>query len=225
MFDALSKEDYNKVQRKCLENLGVVCGISLPDNIKNGIRDSKNTSELFKVLPDCTRYWNWMNIRMLERMAGNCSVAKQLIKTYKSKIFSKKVKDVLSEIPDFEVTKDQYTQVKEKLKKDFDDITIEDITERWNDIEKKFNVEETMLLKSITGGCVEIIWLLRNDLVKQAIQSATKSQPITHDDHPVSHEDQNVTHDDHSGAQDFFPEVFYLDIGGFVIKDGITSMY
>ena len=77
MYDILSKEDFNQICRKCLENLNLIGGIALSSDVKNRIEKSENLSELFKVLCYyCEQYWNWMNIRILEKMAGNSIAAK-----------------------------------------------------------------------------------------------------------------------------------------------------
>ena len=154
-----------------------------------------------------------MNIRMLEKTAGNSSAAKQSIEKYKENICSRKVKDLVSDISNLEIPANGYAEVKEKWNKDFNDLIIKDVVERWNEIEKKFNVEETMLLKSITEGCVEVCWLLPNDLVEQVSCSVTNNQQDRHDD------DQSGT-----GTQELFPEVLYLKIGNHVIKDDISKL-
>ena len=212
MFDILSKENFDKVQRKPLENLNVPGGIPLTEDIEDKIDKSENLSALFKVLSRrCRPYWNWMNIRMLEKIAGNSLAAKQTIEKYKKKIYSRKVEDLMSEISDLEIPTNGYTEVKEKWNKDFNDLTIKDVVKRWNEIEKKFNVEEKMLLKSINKGCVEVCWLLPNHLVEQVSCSVTNNQQDRHDD------------DQGAGTQELFPEVLYLKIGDLVIKDDITS--
>ena len=208
MFDVLSKEDFRKIHRKCLENLNLIGGIALPLDVKYKIAKSKNLAELFSVLCQCKQYWNWMNIRMLEKMAGDSLAAKQVIEKYKKEVFSKKVKDVISEIPCLEVPTDVYTKIMEKWNKDLNDLTIKDVVNHWSAIEKIFNVEGPMLLKSITEGCVQICWLLRNDLVKHAICSATNGQP---------------GNNDRSYSQKLFSEVLFLKIGDVVIIDDSTS--
>ena len=90
-----------------------------------------------------------MNIRMLERMVGNSKPAKQLIHQYKSEVYSRKLKDVLSEFPILDVPTAEYTKIQVKCVKDFNDVTIGDIVKNWNEIEERFNVKESMLLKSI----------------------------------------------------------------------------
>ena len=204
--DTLKEEikDFKKVRRRCIQNANVIGTISLPKDIKNQILSASDFDDLFDILCS-TPYWNWMNIRMLERMAGNCTSAKQLIEKYKSKVFSRKVKDIISEIPNLEVPIDEYTEVKAKWNKNFDDLTIKDIVTKWNDIEKKFNVDETMVLKSITEGCVKVCWLLPNHLTECAISS-------------VKHDNQSDVN-----AQELFPEMLYLKIGDAVIKGNVMS--
>ena len=233
IFDVLDQENFSKIQRKCLENLNVVGGLSLPVDVQYEVKETRNLGDLFLVLCcHCRPYWNWMNIRILEKIAGNSLAAKQLIRKYKKEVFSKKVKDVISEISDMDIPAEKYIEVKEKWNKSFDDLLIQDIVKRWCEIEKKLNVEQTMLLKSITAGCVEICWLLRNDLVEHAICSATNSQLAGHDDQSaqelVKEDNQSITVEpikggDQSATQDFFPEVFYLKIGNVIIKDNITG--
>ena len=103
MLDILTKENFDRVQRRCLENLDVVGGISLSMDVEDKIDKSKNLTDLVKVLSRCKPYWNWMNIRILEKMAGNSKLAKQLIEKYKNKVFSRKIKDVWAEISNLEM--------------------------------------------------------------------------------------------------------------------------
>ena len=207
MFDVLKRGDFDKVQRKCLENINVIGGIKLSTKVEERIDDSKNLSGLFKVLCRCRSHWNWMNIRMLEKLAGNSLEANQLIENYKNKVFSRKVKDVMSDICNLEVPTDGYTEVMEKWNKDFNDLTVTDIVERWGDIEKRFNVEETMLLKSIEEGCVEICWLLPDHLSKDTVTLVTNSQ------HQLGTDNQEKV----------FSEMLYLKIGDVIIKDDVMS--
>jgi len=211
IFEVLNKEDFRIVRRKCFENVNVRGGIKLSADVENKICTTENLYDLFDILCNCKPYWNWMNIRMLDKMAGNSSAAKQLIQQYRDNLYSRKVKDVMLEISRLDIPIDKYTEVKEKLDIKFGDLTIGDIVDRWDEIEFKLNAEGTMLLKSITDGCVEICWLLPNDYVDHAICLATNSQPDKHDDQ--------------SATQVLFPEVLYLKIGDVVIKDDITSKF
>ena len=201
-----NKSDFIDLKIKCLHNVNVTGGIKLPKETMKEIKMAKDFDDLFVILC-CTPYWNWMNIRMLEKMVGDCPPAKELIDQYKRKVYSRKLKDLLLDIPKLKIPRDVYTIVKEKWKRDFNDVTIENVVEHWNEIEEKFNVEEAMLLDSITESCVEICWLLPNDLVEHAISSVANNQS-----------------GDQSATDKLFPEVLYLKIGDVVMKDDITGM-
>ena len=195
-----------------MQNVNVAGVISLSEDTVKEIKSAKNFDDLFDILcVTCRPYWDWMNIRMLEKMVGDdCLAAKQLIYQYKSEVYSRKLKDVLLVIPDLKIPTDKYTEVKIKYEKDFNDVTIKDIVKQWNEIEKIFKVENAMLLKNITEGCVEICWLLPNGLVEHAISSAAKSQP--------------VKCGIQSTTQQLLPKVLYLKIGEVVLKDYIIGM-
>ena len=154
-----------------------------------------------------------MNIRVIEKMAGNSEEVNKVIDYYKEEVYSRKVRDVMSEISNLEVPTDKYTEVKEMWNKEFDDLLIRDIVKRWNEIEKLLEAEGKMLFKNITTGSVEICWLLPDDLVEHAVYLATfcSNQPVEHKDHSV-----NI-------YQEFFSESFFLKIGVVIIKDSITS--
>ena len=238
MNDVLEQQTFDKVQRKGLENISIedaktkVRGVIQVSKVEEQkIAGTRNVAELFKVMCSCESlrpYWNWMNIRILEKLAGNCEPAKHLIEKYKKDVCSRKVKDVLSEISSLE-TPIGYTEVWEKFDKDFNDLLVGDIVKRWSEIEKKLDVEENMLLKSITKGCVEICWLLHNDLVDHAIHSATigylVSQSATQEQ--VEGDYQSVTpdpaKDDSQSTTQEFAKVLYLKIGEVIIKDGTTG--
>ena len=207
--EKVRKEDFIKVRGNCVQNVNVTGGISLSEDTLDKINSTENFDELFKILYH-TPYWNWMNIKLIIKVVGDCLPAQKLLEQYKNKVFSRKLKDVLTDIPDVEVPEDKYTEVKEKWQKNFDDLTIKDVVKHWHELEKTFKVE-AMLLKNITKGCVEICWLLPNNLVKHAIFSATGNQ--------------STKFGYHLSNQDLFPEMLYLKIGDVIIKKDIIGSY
>ena len=173
--DALKKENnFNIIHKKCLQNIG---NLSLSENILNELKNAKDFDELFNVLFCCKLYWNWIDIRMLEKVTIDCPATIQLLNQYKTEVFSKKVKDVISEISNLEIPKDKYTEVKAIWGNNFYNLTIGGIVKHWNKVEKLLNIKETMLLKSIQDGCVEICWLLPNQLVECAVYSTNNDHP------------------------------------------------
>ena len=154
-----------------------------------------------------------MNIRVIEKMAGNSKEANELIDHYKEEVFSRKVRDIMLEISNLEVPTDKHTEVKDKWNKEFDDLLLRDIVKQWNEIEKLLEAEGKLLFKNITAGCVEICWLLPNDLVEHAIYLATfhRHQPVEHKGHSAN------------TYQEFLSGLLFRNKGVVIIKDCITS--
>ena len=149
----------------------------LPNEFIDKINATKNLNELLALLSE-SLYCNWMNIRMLEKLAASsCQVdAQQLIAKYKKAIFSKKISDVLEDLPDFEITDEYYAKVRDKWEKDFEDVTIADITKRWAKLQKIFDVDDLeLLLDNVIKGSTEIVWLIPVDLISHAKLSAFKN--------------------------------------------------
>ena len=173
MFDILSKAKFSSLRRSCLENCNKFGGVTLPSDLKSNIAATQDLDNLFDVLCD-TPYWNWMNIKMLTKMAraSHMKAATKLIQQYKDEVFSRKLVEVLQQIPSFNISSNYYTKAKEKWNKNLNDITVNDLVNHWSEVEKIFNVEEpTVLLDSIISGSVEIHWLIPTELFDHIIQS------------------------------------------------------
>ena len=202
----LKKEDFRKIRRRCVENLNVTGGMSLSKDVKDKISTAQNLYDLLDVTCDCG---NWMNISVIEKMAGKSQEAKKLIDQYKDKVFSRKIKEVISVIPNSEAPADGYT---EEWNKEFDNLRIKDVVRQWNEIEKIFGAEETILFKNITSDSDEICWLIPKDLVERVVSVTKTNQPVEDDD------DQSA-----NSYQEFYSETLSLKIGDTVIKDAVTS--
>ena len=173
MFQILSKANFSSLRRACLENINRLGGVTLSKELKSRIETAQNLDHLFDVLCD-TPYWNWMNIKMLTKMAqaSLLDAATKLIQEYKDEVYSRKLIDVLPQLPDLNISDTDYTKVKEKWKKDLNDITVYDLVKHWSEVEKIFNVEgPTVLLDRVINGSIEIHWLIPTELVEHIHQS------------------------------------------------------
>ena len=67
-----------------------------PVTLRGNIAATQNLDDLFDVLCN-TPYWNWMNIKMLGKMAkaSHLPVATKLIQQYKEEVYSRKLIEVL----------------------------------------------------------------------------------------------------------------------------------
>ena len=166
MFHILSEAKFTLLRRACLENVNRVGGVTLPKDLINSIEAAMDLDNLFDVLRD-SPYWNWMNIKMLTKMAraSHLPVATKLIQQYKNEVYSRKLIEVLQQIPKLKVVDDYYTKIKEKWDKDLDDLKVQDLVNHWSEVEEIFDVKEpTLLLDNLINGCIEIHWLIPMEL-------------------------------------------------------------
>jgi len=189
----LSEDKFQLVRRGCITNKKI---LKLPTTFVDEIRTTRNLDDLFDLVVD-SPYCNWMNIRLLEQMAAASLQpnANKLIEQYTSAVFSKRLKDVIKQIPEIKVTEDYYTKAKEKWKKEFGEVTLKDVTDEWNKLERIFDTEEpAILLERVLEGSVEFHWLIPCGLVCHARYSAFRNWHQLRD-------------------------ILYLDICDHVIKD------
>ena len=197
MFEILSKAKFPSLRRACLENSNKLGGVTLPSELKSNIAAAKSLDDLFDVLCD-TPYWNWMNIKMLAKMskASHLPAATELIQQYKGEVFSRKLIEVLQQIPSYGIPGNYYTKAKEKWNKNLNEITVNDLVNHWSEVEQIFDVEEpTILLDSLVNGCIEIHWLIPTELVELTRRSVGNHISIM-----------------------LRCDVLYFDIGGHVIN-------
>ena len=149
----------------------------LPSEFIIQLKGTGNFDELLELLTAST-YCNWINIRVFERMSA-CSrqaEAKELIDKYKQIVFSKRLSDILEDIPDLIIPEDFYTKVEDKWNKKIEDITLEDIAKRWANLQKIFDVDDVeVLLKNVINCSIKIVWLIPISLVSHARFSAFKN--------------------------------------------------
>ena len=197
MFKILSKAEFPSLRRACLENSNKLGGVPLPSDLKSNIAAAKTLDDLFDVLCD-TPYWNWMNIKMLAKMskASHLPAATELIQQYKEEVYSRKLIEVLQQIPSYGIPGNYYTKAKEKWNKDLNDVTVNDLVNHWSEVEQIFDVvEPTVLLDKVINGSIEIHWLIPTELVELTRQSVCNHISIM-----------------------LRCDVLYFDIGGHVIN-------
>jgi len=149
----------------------------LPPEFIDKVNATKNIDELLDLLISCP-YCNWINVRILEKLAASSgqNEAQELIDKYKTKIFSKKVADILQEFPDLEISEQYHTRVWDKWNKNFEDITVEDIANHWVKLQRIFGVEDLeLVLENLVIGSIEFHWLIPTELTSHARLSAFKN--------------------------------------------------
>ena len=142
----------------------------MPEALVAEIKTTEHLDDLFDVL-STSPYWNWMNIRMLVKMANvsDQPAAVKLIQRYRKEVYSRKVIEILQQIPNLKIPDKYY---KEKWDKSLDEITVQDLVSHWSDVERKFDVQEpTVLLDRVVEGCLMIYWLVPVQVVNHIILS------------------------------------------------------
>ena len=180
----LSEDKFKMIRRGCISN-GKLLSAKLPNDFVDKINATKTLDDLFDEVVN-SPYCNWMNIRLLEKMAAASlqSNACQLIEQYKDVVSSKKLKDIFEHIPEVSslVTDNYYSKIKQRWNKEFDDLTVKDVIGQWCRLEKIFDVEEpALLLERVIKGSVEFHWLIPSELVCHARYSAFKNWHLLDD--------------------------------------------
>ena len=171
----LKKADCVDLRRACLAQMHNPGGVELSQNVVNKISITEKTDDLFDHLV-ITPYWSWIDIRILEVMviASQNSKARQLLENYKAAVFSKRLIDLLPNVPSKEVKEKYYAKVITKIKKDHTEITIADLLEFQSQLEIVImDIKRGVcILNHLKKGCVEAYWYIPTSCVDRAYQNA-----------------------------------------------------
>ena len=178
MLDFLSYADFNKIRRVCIEDANSPDGIELPSHIVDAISCTNNINELFDTLAN-SHYWNWIDVRMLEVMVDVAEIpeAEQTLDDYKKFVSPFKIKQILPDLQ-FDVVSKNYTTIQEKFKSsDEETLTVGDI------LEHQFYLAyeicdinpQSMKLRSIKTGCLELVLAIPKESTLHAYKSALKN--------------------------------------------------
>ena len=171
----LQKEDFCIIRRSCLEQINTPGGVQLSSDMVQKIKAANNLNALLDTLAE-SPYWSWIDLRLLEAMvtASSSSVAKDLLTSYQNGVFSKKLLEVLPNVPNKEVREEYYSKVVSKIKKDLEQITVSDLLEFQSELETVIMDLKggTCALTRIEEGCIEVHWLVPTHCIDHAYKSA-----------------------------------------------------
>jgi len=175
MRSYLSKADISDLRRVCIEQMKTPRGAQLSPDVLIKVKSSQTITALFDALAE-SPCWSWIDIRLLRVMAAASGVEEsiELLAKYKQSVFSKKLFDVLPNAPSRKVKDEYYKKLVTKLDKEADKITVSDLLEFQNVLEKVIlDINNGVcVLEHIEGGCIEIHWLIPIDCVGDAYKSA-----------------------------------------------------
>ena len=178
MTKVLRVADFSIVRRACIEQINTPDGAQLTQKAVNDIKASRNIDTIFDTLAE-SPYWSWIDIRLLEAMAvsSNIKQADILLESYKSAIFTKKLKDVLPNSPSKEVKDRYYIKVVSKLMKDPNEVTVQDLLDFRQQLETVImDIKNGIcILEHLEKGCIEVYWYIPSCCVDHAYQSALQN--------------------------------------------------
>ena len=206
MTKLLRNADFSIVRRACIEQINTPDGAQLTQKVVDDIKASKNIDTIFDTLAE-SPYWSWIDIRLLEAMAVSSDIkqADKLLENYKNAIFTKKLKDLLPNSPSKEVKEKYYTKVVSKLKKDPDDVTVQDLLDFRQQLETVImDIKNGVcILEHLERGCIEVYWYIPTCCADHAYQFAQQNcdqfwyiglQHLQIGNHPVIY-DPSMLHD------------------------------
>ena len=171
----LQKANYGDLRRACIAQMHNPGGADLSQELIQRILTIDNIDALLDLLV-CTPYWSWIDIRILEMMvvASGSSQALQLLENYKAAVFSKRLIDLLPNVPSKEVKDKYYAKVVTKIKKDHNEVTIADLLKFQSQLERVImDIKKGVcMLEHLEQGCVEAHWYIPTNCVDRAYQNA-----------------------------------------------------
>ena len=186
MRELLQNANCGDLRRACIAQRHNPGGAKLSLELASKMSTTKNNDELFDLLV-LTPYWSWIDIRILEVMvvASKSSFALQLLKNYKAAVFSKRLIDLLPNVPSMEVKEEYYAKVVTKIKKDHNEIPVADLLEFQSQLEAVImDINSGVcILAHLEQGCVEAHWYIPTNCADRAYQNAKLKCYHFHDLH------------------------------------------
>ena len=172
----LATAKFSSIRRACITQTNTPNGVQFSPDIEKKIKSSTNLDDLLDVLAE-SPFWSWIDLRLLEALvaASGSSKCDTLISSYKEAIFSRKLIDILPNVPSKELKEKYYMKIVSKLDKEADDITVADLLEFRSQLEVVImDIKNGIcVLDHFKDGCVEIHWYIPAEIVDHAYQTAS----------------------------------------------------
>ena len=163
-FTSLMARLHKNVTESQLQIIKACC-IAVTDGMfRDCIKTKADTVDnFFTLLSEHTLYCNWMNIQLVEVIAtasGNKKL-EDLVSNYRRNIYSRTLKQVCEYIPQHYIKTKHYKEVKIKISKSPDNVTVGELI-KYNCL---FANKIASLYISVTANCINITWLVPTDKV------------------------------------------------------------
>ena len=166
IYKLLRKADFDALRIAVVQQSNTPGGVQLPDNLSESIMSAHNLHALLNLLVSF-KYWNWVDLRLLETLVISSEIhaAKAHIEKYKELYFPMKLSEVLDKLPRLQQKeyKDAYTaKVASKIQKEPNKVTVGDLSSYCNILETIImDINNgTCVLEHMDTGCLKIHWLI-----------------------------------------------------------------
>ena len=175
----LNSANFGDLRRACIVQMHNPGGAQLSPELIDKIKITKNVDELLDQLVD-SPYWSWIDVRIMEAMviASDISQAQELFYNYKAVVFSKRLLDLLPNVPSKKVKQQYYDKIIAKIKKDSNEMTVADLLEFQSQLEAVImDIKNGVcILENLDKGCVEVHWYIPTNCVDIAYQNARRNR-------------------------------------------------
>ena len=175
MIALLRKVNFYYLRRACILEKHHTHDVKLTQELVKQILMTKNIDDLLDLLV-CTSYCSWIDIRILEVMVivSGSSQAVQLLQNYTDAVYSKRLFDVLPNVPSKILKEEYYSIIKTKIKKDHNEVTVADLLKYRSKLERVImDINKGVcILKHVEQGCIEAYWYIPTSCVDRAYQNA-----------------------------------------------------
>ena len=173
--ECLESKKFYIIRRACIAQINSPSGAQLPQDVVQKIQNAENLDALLDILT-ATKYWSWIDLRLLETLvvASGSSTAHDIVNKYKEIVYSKKLVDVLPNVPNKEIRDAYFTKIISKVGKGSDEITVGDLVEFRSQLESVImDINKgTCVLEHIEDGCIEIHWFIPTHHIDHAYKIA-----------------------------------------------------
>ena len=175
MRELLKGANCDNLRNACIAQQHNPRGAKLSQQLISEMYTKESSEKLFDLLVN-SPYWSWIDLRVLGALVigSKNDQARKLLENYKAVVFSKRLFDLLPNVPSKEVKEKYYSKIKAKLKKDSNVITVADLLEFQSKLEVVIlDIKEGICtIKHLKKGCVEIHWYILTNCVNRAYQNA-----------------------------------------------------
>ena len=177
-IQVIKKVEFSKVKKAFMDDPSF--SSSIPKDIEEKLLQSNDCMSFINALKPT--HCNWLNVYILKEVAEKVDISMEvteLVSQFNQTIYSRKVKEITWQIPQFSTN--YFTIIKVTWGKDLDDVIIKNLIDHQEGLASLLQIQKhSLVLQRIEPG-IEMHWAIPNSLVDQAVKSLKSAQSINLD--------------------------------------------